>query len=243
MKTVYLTVDDGPSDHRKQRVDILKSRGIQAIWFCVGKAMEEKEEAVLYTIEQGGIIANHSYNHPRFSEISLEECYDQIYKTDLIIEAIYNKACKKRPAKWFRFPYGDKGVKKDFFSPIYSQEELERINKIQDFLKALDYTILDFKQITYDYYQKLKQLNHLDWYWTYDVMEWCTFQEDAPFKIRALEDVLELMDLDFPQRGAGLNTLSSEDIIVIHDHPQTTFMFESIIDKLISKQLIFEKII
>ncbi len=44
-------------------------------------------------------IGNHSFSHPYFSELSFEECTEQILSTEVI----------ERRHKLFRFPYGDKG--------------------------------------------------------------------------------------------------------------------------------------
>jgi len=56
MKTVYLTIDDGPSKDRKEKVDILYQYGIQPIWFCIGSEIEKRPEDVIYSIRKGGII-------------------------------------------------------------------------------------------------------------------------------------------------------------------------------------------
>jgi len=129
MKTVYLTIDDGPSKDRKEKVDILYQYGIQPIWFCIGSEIEKRPEDVIYSIRKGGIIGNHSYSHPRFSQISLEECFEEIEKTDRIIDSIYREAGVARPIKAFRFPYGDKGEDNNFFKKPYSEEGKKKISK------------------------------------------------------------------------------------------------------------------
>jgi len=88
MKTVYLTIDDGPSKDRKEKVDILYQYGIQPIWFCIGSEIEKRPEDVIYSIRKGGIIGNHSYSHPRFSQISLEECFEEIEKLIELLTAL-----------------------------------------------------------------------------------------------------------------------------------------------------------
>jgi len=240
MKKAYLTIDDGPSAGRRRKVDVLTKYGIQAVWFCMGQDMEQRPEDAIYTIEHGGIIGNHSYSHPNFSQISLEQAYEEIQRTDEMVDEMYRIAGKKRPMKVFRFPYGNKGAEKAFYDYSYTEDEKMRVDAIQAFLCRLGYTSLSFDDITYQYYENLRRLHHVDWYWTYDAMEWCVFQEKTPYGIKTLDDVIDLMDLDLPERWMGLNYEASSEIVVIHDHPQTTEYFETIIKALIQKGLEFQ---
>lgn len=239
MKKAYLTIDDGPSVARKTKVDILNKYGIQAVWFSMGIDMETRPEAAIYTIENGHVLGNHSYTHPNFSEISMKQCEEEIVRTDELIDNLYLKAGIKRPAKLFRFPYGNGGVNKGFFDFNYTTEEREQIDAIQKILTRQGYVAYPFEDITYQYFQNLKKTGRVDWLWTYDAMEWCVFQEKPPYGVRTIEDVLEMMELDLPERWMGLNYPDSAEIIVIHDHPQTSDMFESIIKGLLDKGLDF----
>lgn len=239
MKKGYLTIDDGPSCDRMQKVDILLKYNIPAIWFCLGKEMETNLESSIYTVKNRGILGNHSFSHPRFSKISLDQCFEEINKTDKIIDRIYEQAEVQRPIKVFRFPYGDRGVGSRFYDFNYSVDEENRIKDIQIMLKELGYKCPSFPGIKYEYYKTNRENNFLDWYWTYDAMEWCVFQTPPPYGVKGLQEVLELMDLDLPERWAGLNNWQSEDIILIHDHPQTTCIFEDIIKGFLAKGVIF----
>lgn len=189
----------------------------------------------------GGIIGNHGYDHPHFSDLSVAECFEQISKTDLIISEIYKKAKTKRPVKFFRFPYGDKGGLKhnEVFEP-YEGEGKIRKEKIQNFLRDLGYTQPKLEGITYKYYRKAGLLDDVDWHWTYDVMEWTTFQAKPLYGIDSLEKVLARMKENVPEGCRGLNYSGSEEIILVHDHEQTGEMFKPIIEWLISKGIIFK---
>ena len=240
MKEAYLTIDDGPSIGRRKRVDVLKKYGIQAVWFSMGKDMEERPEDVVYTIENGGIIGNHFYSHPNFSSLSLEQCQEEIAKTDKIIDEFYLKLGKNRPFKAFRFPYGNKGVEKAFYDYNYTKEERERVQSIQEIIKANGYTSYPFEGIHYKYYDNLIKQEHMDWYWTYDAMEWCIFQEKNQYGIRTIDDVIELMELDLPEQWMGLQCDKSNEVVVIHDHKQTIDTFEPIIQGLIEHGIKFK---
>ena len=239
MKKAYLTVDDGPSVARKEKVDILNKYGIQAVWFSEGRFMEVRPDELVYTIQQGHIIGNHAFSHSHFSEMSLEQCKKEIVDTDQMIESLYEKAGVTRPIKLFRFPYGDEGVKKGFYDLNYSAEEKNRVESIQQILKDMGYVILPLKNITYRYFDEFRKSGRVDWLWTYDAMEWCVYQDDPPFGVRTLDDILEMMELELPDRWMGLNYPDSDEIIIIHDHPQTSDIFGAVIKGFLDRGIEF----
>lgn len=243
MKEAYLTIDDGPSVDRIKKVEILKKYGVQAVWFSMGIDMEANADAAIRTILAGQVIGNHSYTHPNFSEISIAQCEEEIIRTDELIDKLYRQAGVQRPIKLFRFPYGNKGVNTGFFDTSYSESDRERIEAIQKILIQNGYDTYPFDNINFEYFKRMQATGQVDWLWTYDAMEWCVFQEDSPFGVRTIEDVLEMMDLDLPERWMGLNDPSSNEIIVIHDHPQTTDMFEPIIKAFLDKGIHFKRIV
>lgn len=57
-------------------------------------------------VEAGNMIGNHSYNHPKFSRISLSRAITEIERTEDMINKIYAMAGVGRKRKFFRFPYG-----------------------------------------------------------------------------------------------------------------------------------------
>ena len=68
-KKVYLTFDDGPSDHTAQILDILKKHKVKATFFVVGKETEYAKKMYQRIVLEGHTLAMHSYSHN----------YDQIY--------------------------------------------------------------------------------------------------------------------------------------------------------------------
>ena len=240
-KMAYLTVDGGPSLDMKAKVNYLAAKQISAIWFCRGDCLEERSELAIYAIKKGFVIANHSYSHPKFSDLSLEACFEEIKNTDAIIERLYSDAGVQWPAKFFRFPYGDKGgLKYNKVFESYEGEGKVRKDKIQRFLRDLGYTQPRFENISYHYYRKAGLLDDIDCYWTYDVMEWSIFLNKPLFGIDNLQKVLERMDEDVPEQCRGLNYADSEDIILLHDHSHSTHIFKPIIDRLHQKGIVFK---
>jgi len=108
-KKIYLTIDDSPSSSFRVNLDYLIKHNIPAVFFCIGNLMEAHWQDILYAIEQGYPIGNHSYTHPHFSDITLDAAKKEIEKTDLLIEKAYREAEVVDYDRLFRFPYGDKG--------------------------------------------------------------------------------------------------------------------------------------
>lgn len=239
-KIAYLTIDDCPSDGMKRKVDFLLRNDIPAIWFSRGEFLEKRQELVVYAIENGFVMGNHSYDHPLFSRISLKECFKQIKITDELIETTYEKAGVERPAKVFRFPWGDKGggfdIGKGGFFP--RKGNADHIEAIQDLLIKLGYKQPKFKGVNYDWYSEAGLLDDVDVYLTFDTMDWAVM--NPKFGISELEDILRRMDEDVPEEGRGLNFAGSNEIILIHDLSETAHLFEPIIEKLLDKGLKFE---
>ncbi|OMF21172.1 hypothetical protein BK133_28765 [Paenibacillus sp. FSL H8-0548] len=122
-RTVYLTIDDGPAGDFKQKVAYLNVLGIQAIWFCLGEALEDFAEEAILAIKAGHVIGNRSYDDADFSAISLQEAREQLERTDQIINELYAGAEVIRPCKAFRFPYMHHEVNDGHFADLQSMLE------------------------------------------------------------------------------------------------------------------------
>ena len=223
VKIAYLTIDDAPSSDFKRKVDYLYKQKIPAIFFCIGKLLDKRPKDIIYAIKKGFIIGNHSYDHPYFSFITLKKAYEQIRKTDDLIEDLYKKAGKKRPIKVFRFPFLRKGG-------------LNR-RAIQEVLKKLGYIQPKFDNINYKWYKRKGFLKDIDVYPSYDTMDWTTIEKRPIFGVRGLQEVLARIDEDVPEGCRGINYKDSNDIIMMHDYnnPKHTKMFIPMIEKLKSK--------
>lgn len=240
-KFAYLTIDDAPSTHMRQKVDFLLQKNIPAIFFCEGKKIEMRPEPVIYAIQHGFVIGNHSYTHPAFSTLSLAESLAEIEQTDAIIEAIYQEAGRVRPANYFRFPYGDKGGQVGNY-PItdYHPTGAQRKAAIQQQLRDLGYRQPVFDNITYAYYQNAGLLTDADWYWTFDTFDWSVYSETPMYGITSLEAVYARIDEDKPEEARGLHYPHSEEIILIHDHDNSHDLFGLIVARLLEIGLRFK---
>lgn len=242
MKKVYLTIDDSPGTQFTTKVDLLAKHKIPAVFFCIGNLIEKFPDAVIDSIHKGYIIANHSYTHPAFSKISLEQAKEEIYKTDQIIEEIYQSAGVTRPAKWFRFPYGDKGdLKNGKVFSIFRRGDPKRGAAIQKMLRDSGYQQPAIDGVTYRYMQKAKLWDDADWAWTFDIMEWAMDMDKPLQGLHNLDKVFQRLQIKNPQdcRGflMGENrwlSSSSDEVLLLHDHEATNDSFKTIIEHLVT---------
>ncbi len=101
-KSVCLTFDEGyENGFTAQILDTLKEKKVKAIFFCTYDYIRDNPELVQRMIDEGHILANHSYSHKNMTQISLAEASDEITLAhDYVAENYqYNM-------QYFRFPEG-----------------------------------------------------------------------------------------------------------------------------------------
>ena len=106
-KKIALTFDDGPKEGTTERIlDTLKSEGIQATFFILGKSVSKREGILRRMEREGHIIGNHSRTHPRLTNDEYvkdkEKVVEEILTTHDLIEPFQD------PLKrlYFRAPFG-----------------------------------------------------------------------------------------------------------------------------------------
>lgn len=101
-KTLFLTFDDGPTDHTMAILEILQQYQAKATFFILGKRIAGHEEILQAIFKQGHAIGTHSYSHD--SRRSLGRF--QIAEDERIcIEAI-KKVLPQWQPEFVRPPYG-----------------------------------------------------------------------------------------------------------------------------------------
>jgi glycosyltransferase involved in cell wall biosynthesis/peptidoglycan/xylan/chitin deacetylase (PgdA/CDA1 family) len=217
----YLTIDDGPSTDTGEKIRLLAHHKSPAVWFCVGKNLEDYPETAMQLIESGHVIGNHSYAHPHFSAITLDECRDEIVRTEKIIEELYRKSDAQRPAKLFRFPYGDQGHFENG-NPSNNPEKLLHKARLQQLLKDMGFQA--FPISTVDPHDVCSnQPVEIDWLWSYDIQDWAIgdcdgFRLSSRKVIKNLRSFLENYDY------------KKNQIILTHDHEETAKYFPRFIE-------------
>ena len=81
---VALTFDDGPHPQsRPEILAVLKTYGVHATFFDVGKNMRSHPELLAQTLAEGHEIANHSDTHRRLDSLSAKERHREINDADI----------------------------------------------------------------------------------------------------------------------------------------------------------------
>ena len=158
-KQIYLTIDDGPGKAMPDMLSILGDNN-PVVFYVVGKNMGENGKRLSrQAIEQGHILGNHSYSHPQFSKISIDKGKSEIERTDKIIEQTYQEVGIFRPAKLFRFPYGDPGYWSSKSKGSHGNKDKKQA--FANFLQDLGYTTQHWDTDTCDwrYYSKKSPLS------------------------------------------------------------------------------------
>lgn len=101
-KEVFLTFDDGPSNHTMAVLDVLERHQAKAIFFLIGKNAEENPELVKQIVAKGHQIGNHSYCHKgTFPLMSSNNIAEDICHCNQILTDITGQA-----PTLFRPPFG-----------------------------------------------------------------------------------------------------------------------------------------
>lgn len=101
-KQVALTFDDGPDQMITPKIlKVLKEHDIKATFFILGNRAKANPDLVKRIAEDGHAIGNHSWSHPNFDDISMDEALKEIEDTQEVLEdAIGYRTSLFRP------PYG-----------------------------------------------------------------------------------------------------------------------------------------
>ncbi len=102
LKVVFLTLDDGPSTHTNDVLDILKAYDVKATFFTNHKQGQTAQDCYRRIVDEGHTLANHTSSH-RY------EIYDDVntFMGDVDSLAAYHKELTGVDSpKIFRFPGG-----------------------------------------------------------------------------------------------------------------------------------------
>lgn len=102
-RAVAITFDDGPNPvYTPQVLEIFSEAKGKATFFMIGEQMRNHPEVVRQVCDQGHEIGNHTFTHPKLSQLSIEDCLKEIEETEKLIE----KMAGQKPVV-FRPPYLD----------------------------------------------------------------------------------------------------------------------------------------
>lgn len=96
---IYLTFDDGPSEYTSKLIDVLKKYDVHASFFLVGEFANKNKELVNKMINEGHLIAMHSYNHKSAHLMGIKYTNRDFYNSIDIVNSITK-------VKFYRPPWG-----------------------------------------------------------------------------------------------------------------------------------------
>ncbi|MFC4550880.1 MULTISPECIES: polysaccharide deacetylase family protein [Halorussus] len=210
MPTAYLTVDDAPSAELPRKLAVLEARDVPALFFCEGRRLAEHPDHARRAVEAGFHLGNHTYAHRRASDLSVEEFRDELDRTESLLDDVYDRASATRPARVFRFPYGDTGG--------------DRGERFQRMLADGGFVPPDLTRIGDDRYRE-RRGDDRDWYWTVDVEDWTA---DSASELR-----------DRVEAAADRLKDASNDIVLFHDSGNTIEQFEAFVDQFLENGVAF----
>lgn len=217
---VLLTIDDSPSPLMRERLEFLRPLGIPVLWFCRGDNLRERPDVGIQALQDGHTLGNHSWDHPFFSKLSVDDACRQIDRTETLLEAIHEQAGIPRDVRCFRFPYEDR-----IGSP-------EHHAALQEALRARGFQAPDMPAVRDPRFRE--RGDDLSWFWTFDLEDWTLQSSDSRDAATALQKVLSRLDDQLPSRfGHGL------DIFVGHDHAHTIGQWEAMILRLLDLECEF----
>src|SRR5574344_385615 len=103
MKSVMITFDDGPHpDFTPMILDVLRERGVKAVFFLIGEKAIENPQIVRRIVDEGHLTGIHSLRHtPEFTISS-----KKLVKRDLVATKNILEELTGVKTKLFRPPYG-----------------------------------------------------------------------------------------------------------------------------------------
>lgn len=226
MNTALLTIDDIASRNTPVLVDYLTEKGIPAILFAVGMNVEKHYEEALYAVKKGFVVGNHSYSHPGFSSLSMEEAVADIETCEHVLDQLHRDAGVPRQYRPFRFPYGDKGG--------------ENKAALQQYLKEKHFDKVDDTHIPYPWWQESGLSRDIDTLWTFDFEEYRlphdpTFTKDSIWA--KIQDTV-------PLSGAALYGENNRHILLLHAHDETEAVlpryYQLFLEELIKNGITFD---
>lgn len=100
---VALTFDDGPSpQYTRQLLSALASAGARATFFDLGSRVQQYPDLARATTAAGMWVGNHSWSHPRLTQLSASQLTAELSTTSNAIRSATGQA-----PTLFRPPYGD----------------------------------------------------------------------------------------------------------------------------------------
>jgi peptidoglycan/xylan/chitin deacetylase (PgdA/CDA1 family) len=111
-----LTYDDGPHEiYTPQILDLLKKFNVKATFYIVGSRINNKTLPILKRmIDEGHILANHTWDHAKLTTVSAENFKADLRKTFKALNDVYQMNGQSLEQYYFRFPFAAYGTQQNY---------------------------------------------------------------------------------------------------------------------------------
>ena len=99
-KRIALTFDDGPDEMTPRYLELLDDLGTPATFFVSGQRAAQHPDLIREYLKRGHQVANHGYDHTRFTKLSRRQLLEQLERTE---HAIGGQLTGRA---WVRPPHG-----------------------------------------------------------------------------------------------------------------------------------------
>ncbi len=254
MADLYLTIDDSPSDNFTVMCDYLKAKNIPAVLFSRGDLLSLYPQETIKAIQDGFIVANHSWSHHRASKLGADIAVKEVMKTQRLIEKYHKEAGVALPGPYMRFPYMDSGLGgwplpasaftetqqetvMDVYGKFYGiggmdipdQAAIERNAEIEEVLRAEGFRQIEFPDIQVDWYNTYAASSVVSTQGTFCHPDWYRYKRYAaafPEEERSVARLNKNFD-DYITQNAGAH------IIVMHDKSEMWADTKAMIDHMV----------
>ncbi len=104
-KKIYLTFDEGyENGYTEEILDVLKEKNVPAAFFCTGDYLKCNSPIIKRMIDEGHIVGNHTWNHPKMPKVTDDEA---AFKKELTEFDEYLYDNYKIKSCYFRYPEGE----------------------------------------------------------------------------------------------------------------------------------------
>lgn len=249
MPKAYLTIDDSPTAISLNLCRYLKDQNIPAIFYCRGDNIEQHFGDTVEMIRMGFVIGNHGYAHKRAVGLDYEDVIEDISRCEDLIDKAYDAAGVKRPGKYYRFPYLDRGcgawivdfdklpddirpIIHDLFADGLYLDDTRPTEALREKKHMLQYWLADkgftlpFEGVTFPWYQHPQMASALDALYTFSTSDWMLtarhLEKDHPYK--TIEDLKGKIDSD-----PYLFSDKHNNIVLIHDQVELEHVFKALV--------------
>ncbi|KAK5133500.1 hypothetical protein LTR08_007637 [Meristemomyces frigidus] len=101
-KIAALTIDDAPSQHTEQILQVLQAHGAHATFFVIGDQVPGRENIMDEIVRQGHELGNHAMHDEPSLNLPSDELSEQIAAIDGLIKQAYQTVGATRTARYFR---------------------------------------------------------------------------------------------------------------------------------------------